>query len=115
MKKQLHINMKILLLVAVYLFFHITNSFFSGRRVIADKHHTVIKQETLYLVHLQKAAKTTISESRLSFEKLIQEASKFFILLLYVAVSLIAIHYSFFSRPGPVSAPPYLRFCVIRI
>lgn len=114
MKKQHDINVRVLLLVAVYLFFHITNSFFSARHVAAYKHSTTIKQETVSLVHLQRAARTAISESRLSFGQLIQKASKFFILLL-LAVGITAVYYSPPYRPGLLHCPPYLRFCVIRI
>jgi hypothetical protein len=116
-RKHLKINLKVLLVMVVYLFFHIANAFFGPRRIHeAGKHHVMLlKQDALILVHLQKTAKTTFSENRLSFARLIQNASKLFILLLFFAASVPVICYLFPPITGVSSDPPYLRFCVIRI
>jgi len=114
-KKHLKINLKVLLLLLVYLFFHIANSFFGPRRIHDNKIDLVLKQEALSFVHLQKSAKTTISETRLSFAQLIQKASKAFILLFLFAAAIPAISYIHLTKTGLSSGPPYLRFCVIRI
>ncbi|HWD90246.1 MAG TPA: hypothetical protein VG367_19090 [Mucilaginibacter sp.] len=115
MKKHLHINLRVLLLIAVYLFFHFTNAFFVNRRVSADKQHAIVRQGTICMIHLQKPAKTTVSETRLSFAQLIQKASKFFILLLFFAISIKAACLLFFEKRFIPADPPYLCFCVIRI
>ena len=114
MEKHLHINLKGLLLIVVYLFFHITSAFFLIRHVSVYKRHATIKQETVYLIHLQKSAKTIISETRPAFGQLIQKAARSFMLLLFFAFCTIVIYF-FSFKTGFIHSPPYLRFCVIRI
>ena len=114
-KKQLNINLKLLLLVVVYLFFHIINSFFVPKRIVADKLHTSLRQGTLCIIQLQKSAKTAVSETRLSFTKLIQKASKYFIVLVFFAFSAPFISYFYTTKNRLLTDPPSLRLCILRI
>jgi hypothetical protein len=114
-KKYRKIHLKVLLLLAVYLFFHITNCFFKPKEISVDTAGVVLKQATGCFVHLQKSAKTTISESRSSISRLMQKASRNFILLLFFAVPAITASHLFPPVNQPETGLYYLRFCVIRI
>jgi hypothetical protein len=115
MKKHLNINLRVLLLIAVYLFFHFTNAFFVNRHMSSGRQHPVVTTGTVYMVHLQRAARTIVNETRLSFAQLLQKASKFFILLLFFAIGIGGARLFLFEKRFIPADPPYLRFCVIRI
>ncbi|MBS1530054.1 MAG: hypothetical protein JSU01_07090 [Bacteroidetes bacterium] len=115
MKKHLNINWKALLVIAMYLFFHITSSFVAPRPVISGQHHIVLKQENARFVRLPKFAKTAISENPRSINRLIQKAAKLFIILLLFATAATAVYYLISPKSVFTSNQSYLRYCVIRI
>jgi hypothetical protein len=115
-KKHQKTKIKVLLLLVIYLFFYVTNSFFRPHEVTLDKSHSTVKQATEYFVHLQKAAKIAISENKLSISRLIRIASLFFIVLLFSAglagcrCKLTSCQDKFYSCNNDI----FLRYCVIR-
>ncbi|HVS90508.1 MAG TPA: hypothetical protein VHE59_00650 [Mucilaginibacter sp.] len=115
MKKRLITKVSVLLLLAVYLFFHVVNSFFTHKHFIAGEPYFLLKKETSAVIQIQKPAKTIVSENRQSFKRYVQKASRYFILLLFLAISA-AITYNFcHTKFYPLTGHPYLRFCVLRI
>src|ERR1700757_4692464 len=90
-KRYRKIHVKVLLLLAVYLFFHVTNCFFKPRETSVNTPNIVLKQATECFVHLQKTAKTTLSENRLSISRLIQNASRHCILLLFLTIGATTV------------------------
>jgi hypothetical protein len=114
-KNQLKTGMKVIPLMVVYLFFHLTNSFFSPRRTADDNYTARLSPKAANAVHLSKAAKTTISENRLSFKRYIQKTSQFFILLLFFTVFIPIIYRLSAPEYRFLSDPSYLRFHVMRI
>jgi hypothetical protein len=115
-KKHQKTKIKVLLLLVIYLFFHITNSFFRPREIAVFKPHAALKQATEGFVHLPKAAKTAINKNKLSISSLIQKASLSFIVLLFGAGlacfrgKLLSYRDKFYNCNNDI----FLRYCVIR-
>src|SRR3569833_3578804 len=92
--------MKVIPLMVVYLFFHLTNSFFSPRQSADNNYNARLTPKAANTVHLAKAAKTTVSENRSSFKRYIQKASRYFILLLFFSVVFLFFFFFCLSAWG---------------
>jgi hypothetical protein len=117
--KYQKVNLNVLLLLMVYLFIHVSNLFFVQQNTaVKSKHHSFIfKRKIKSFFKVQKSEKTTVNQTRLSLQRLIQNAAKFFVLLLFGAVVLTGVSKLF---PSPNQYLPdyrhaYLQCCVIRI
>ncbi|MBS1525033.1 MAG: hypothetical protein JST19_05255 [Bacteroidetes bacterium] len=115
MKKYLLTRVRVLLLLTVYLLFHVINSFFTLKHNIGDEAHILLKQGTSCVIQLQKSAKTIVSENRQSFKRYMQKASSYFILLLLFTASATIAYSLSSAKPRLPAAHPHLRFCVLRI
>ena len=85
-------NFGILLLLAVYLFIHLTNVFFvAPRRPQNSKAHSyIIKGKTKNTFSLQRTASSTANQNTISANRIVQYAALFFIVLLFVSGFLMA-------------------------
>src|ERR1700760_1070079 len=113
------VNIKVLLLLIVYLFIHASNLFFIQQYTVKNgKHHSfILKRKVKSVFKLQQAAKATVNDTRRTISQLIPAAVQFFIFLLFSAGLLASIRKLF---PSPNEYLPnhqyaYLRCCVIRI
>jgi hypothetical protein len=83
-KKYQSVNIKVLLILAVYLFIHLTNIFFvTPRPHNGDSNHTYIfKGKVKSIFRFQRAASTTLNQNNISTNRFALFAAQFFIVLL---------------------------------
>jgi hypothetical protein len=114
-----NVNFKVLLLLAVYLFISLTNLFFITRHTtnFNERYIYIIKGKGKNIIRLQKVASITLSETKVSINRLVQNGAQFFILLLFTAGVLTA-NRKLFPSPNqflPNHRQTYLRYCAIKI
>jgi hypothetical protein len=118
-KKYQNVNFKVLLLLTVYLFISLTNLFFVVRYTAKynDRYIYVIKGKGKNIFRLQKVASTTLNETKVSVNRLVQYGAQFFILLLFTA-GVLTVNRKLFPSPNqflPDYRQIYLRYRTIRI
>jgi hypothetical protein len=83
-KKHQFVNIKVLLILVVYLFIHLTNLFFVAPRLhkSSSNHTYIVKRKVKNIFRLQRAASTTVNQNNISANRFVQFAAQFFIWLL---------------------------------
>jgi len=118
-KKYQSVNIKVLLVLAVYLFIHLTNIFFvTPRSHKGDSNHTyIVKGKVKNIFRFQRAASTIVNQNNISTNRFALFAAQFFIVLL-LACGIWVTGSKLFPAPNrflPDYHYAFLRFRSIKI